>query len=481
MSRQRNFRILKKGQKIELNIIDLAYGGKGLAKIKTEEGDFVCFVDHTLPGQKILASVQKCKKSHAECRLIKVIEKSKDEKEIPYQIIPGAPYAQLPIDIQENNKKKTCIQLFKRIGHIQNINDYFDEFISSPNLWHYRNKMEYSFSAIKYDFDQQKDVDDFALGFKHRGTWWMVENLDKDSGLFDTKLENSFPQLRTFFKESNLPPWHPPKKQGFFRFLVARKSHTNKKLLLNLVTTSFGLEEFNMTGFIELLNELLGNRFAGLLHTINDNVGDRIQSSDGISNLIYGEEKITENILGLDFEISMESFFQTNPKCAEKLYQKVVDYVKDTDRVQHVIMDLFCGTGTIGQILSQQVKNTKVIGVDIISSAISDAKKNAKRNGLDALSFHVADVGKFLLKYPEYINRISTIVLDPPRAGIAPKTLKKIVKLQSPRLVYVSCNPATQARDTEYLVNQGYKIKKVSFVDQFPHTSHVESIILFEK
>ena len=481
MSRQRNFRILKKGQKIELNIIDLAYGGKGLAKIKTEEGDFVCFVDHTLPGQKILASVQKCKKSHAECRLIKVIEKSKDEKEIPYQLIPGAPYAQLPIDIQESNKKKICIQLFKRIGHIENIIDYFDEFISSPNLWHYRNKMEYSFSAIKYDFKQQKDVDDFALGFKHRGTWWMVENLDKDSGLFDTKLENSFPQLRTFFKESNLPPWHPPKKEGFFRFLVARKSHANKKILLNLVTTSFGVEEFNMTGFIELLNELLGNRFAGLLHTINDNVGDRIQSSDGISNLVYGEEKIIENILGLDFEISMQSFFQTNPKCAEKLYQKVVDYVQDTDRVQHVIMDLFCGTGTIGQILSQQMKNTKVIGVDIISSAISDAKKNAKRNGLDALSFHVADVGEFLVKYPEYTNRISTIVLDPPRAGIAPKTLKKIVKLQAPRLVYVSCNPATQARDTDYLVNEGYKLKKVSFVDQFPHTSHMETIILFEK
>ena len=481
MARERNNRLFKKGQKIELNIIDLAYGGKGLAKINTEEGDFVCFVDHTLPGQKVLVSVQKCKKSHAECRLITVIEKSKEENEIPYQLIPGAPYAQLPINVQEKNKKNTCLQLFKRIGHIENIHDYFDEFISSPNLWHYRNKMEYSFSAIKYDFKQQKDVDDFAFGFKHRGTWWMVENLEKDSGLFDAELENSFPQLRAFFKDSNLPPWHPPKKEGFFRFLVARKSYTNDKILLNLVTTSYRIEEFNMFEFVELLKKLLGNRLAGILHTINDSVGERIQSSEGKVSLIYGHDKIIENILGLDFEISMQSFFQTNPKCAEKLYQKVVDYVQDTNQEQHVIMDLFCGTGTIGQILSHQMKNTEVIGVDIVSSAISDAKKNAQRNGLSALSFHTADVGKFLMKYPEYKNRISTIVLDPPRAGIAPKTLKKIVKLHAARLVYISCNPATQARDTEYLLEEGYQLKKISFVDQFPHTSHVETIALFEK
>jgi 23S rRNA (uracil-5-)-methyltransferase RumA len=177
----------------------------------------------------------------------------------------------------------------------------------------------------------------------------------------------------------------------------------------------------------------------------------------------------------------MKSFFQTNPKCAEKLYQKVVDYVHDTDQEQHVIMDLFCGTGTIGQILSHKMKNTEVIGVDIVSSAISDAKNNAQRNGLSSLSFHTADVGKFLVKYPEYKNRISTIVLDPPRAGISPKTLKKIIKLQASRLVYISCNPATQARDTEYLLEEGYHLKKISFVDQFPHTSHIETIALFEK
>jgi 23S rRNA (uracil-5-)-methyltransferase RumA len=227
------------------------------------------------------------------------------------------------------------------------------------------------------------------------------------------------------------------------------------------------------------LKEILGDRFAGLLHTINDSVGDRIQATDGNCTLIYGDNKIVENLLGLNFEISMQSFFQTNPKCAEKLYQKVIDYVQDTSEKQEVIMDLFCGTGTIGQLIASQIPNAKVIGVDIVPEAISDAKKNAKRNGVEGLKFYAADVGKFLQEYPQYNGTISTVVLDPPRAGIAPKTLKKVVYLNASRIVYVSCNPATQARDTEYLVSCGYQLKKVSLVDQFPHTSHVESIVLF--
>ncbi len=481
MVRHRNKRLFKKGQRIELDIIDLAYGGKGIAKIQTEEGEFVCFVENSLPGQKVLASVQKCKKKHAECKLVEILKKSDAEIEIPYQIIPGAPYAQLPINIQESNKKNTCFQLFKRIGNIDNVADYFDEFISSPSVWHYRNKMEYSFSAIRYDFDLKSDVDDFALGFKHRGTWWMVENLDRDSGLFDEDLENAFPKLKAYFEDTDLAPWHPPKKEGFYRFLVARKSYANNQILLNLVTTSDELHRFNTSAFVELLKTILGERFAGLLHTINDSVGDRIQASEGSCKLVYGSDKIIENILGLDFEISMQSFFQTNPKCAEKLYQKVVDYVLETDEKQDVIMDLFCGTGTIGQILANQIPEAEVIGVDIVPEAIEDAKENAKRNSIKGLKFFAADVGKFLQEFPQYVNNISTVVLDPPRAGIAPKTLKKVVQLNASRIVYVSCNPATQARDTDYLLSVGYQLKKLSFVDQFPHTSHVESIALFEK
>ena len=253
--------------------------------------------------------------------------------------------------------------------------------------------------------------------------------------------------------------------------------------MFNLVTTSYDLPKFDLNKFASYLVALFGNRVAGLLHTINDEIGDRTIATTGRIDLIYGEDKIVEELLGLNFEISMKSFFQTNPKSAEKLYTKVVDYVLE-DRIKvdnTVIMDLFCGTGTIGQIIASKTKNTKIIGVDIVPSAIEDAKKNAKRNQIKNLQFYAADVGKFLQQHPQYQNKIKTIILDPARAGITPKTLQKIINLNADRMVYVSCNPATQARDTILLNEAGYQIKKISLVDQFPHTSHIETIALFEK
>ena len=212
-------------------------------------------------------------------------------------------------------------------------------------------------------------------------------------------------------------------------------------------------------------------------------MGDRTIATSGNTKLIEGEEKIVETLLGLHFEISMKSFFQTNPKAAELLYKKVIDYaLEDENSVNNsVVLDLFCGTGTIGQILAKNATNVKVIGVDIVESAILDAKENAKRNNIKGVEFYTADVGKFLQQYPQYINQIKTLILDPARGGIAPKTLKKIINLNANRLVYVSCNPATQARDTDALQMAGYKLKKLSLVDQFPHTAHIETVVLFEK
>ena len=220
-----------------------------------------------------------------------------------------------------------------------------------------------------------------------------------------------------------------------------------------------------------------------LVHSINDETGDRTLATSGSSKLIAGENKIVEELLGLNFEISMKSFFQTNPKSAEKLYLKVLDYaLENKESIDNsIVMDLFCGTGTIGQILASKSTNTKIIGVDIVASAIKDAEKNAKRNNIAGLKFYTADVGKFLYEHPEYKNKIRTIILDPSRAGIAPKTLQKIIAINADRMVYVSCNPATQARDTIELINSGYEIKKISLVDQFPHTSHIETVVLFEK
>ncbi|QNK78430.1 23S rRNA (uracil(1939)-C(5))-methyltransferase RlmD [Winogradskyella sp. PAMC22761] len=480
--RERN-KFVRRGEIIEILIEGYAYGGKGIGRIRNEHGEFVVFVPNTLPGQLVKAQIKKTSKKYAEGKLFEVLKASEDEIDMPYQSIPGAPYINLPIEKQHEYKKQSTLELFKRIGKVADIEDKFDEFVTSPNTFHYRNKMEYGFSAIGYDHELKTDVDEFTLGFKKRGTWWCGDNLNKESGLFDAEFENLVKDIRTYCIETGLDPWHAPKREGFFRYFVVRKSYKTNQLLFNLVTTSYDLPKFDLDKFANYLVELLGDRVAGLLHTINDETGDRTIATTGSISLVYGDDKIVEELLGLNFEISMKSFFQTNPKCAEKLYTKVVDYaLENKDAVDNtVVLDLFCGTGTIGQIIANKSENTKIVGVDIVAAAIEDAKENAKRNNIEGLKFFAADVGKFLTEHPEYTNKIRTIILDPARAGIAPKTLKKIINLNAERLVYVSCNPATQARDTELLMESGYIIKKMSLVDQFPHTAHIETVVLFEK
>ncbi len=474
-------RVVKKNQIIDIEIQDLAFGGVGIGKLHTEKGDFTIFVQNAIPGQIVKARIEKSQKKWAEAALLEVVRKSPQEITMDFQPIPGAPYATLPIETQHAYKKKNTLDLFERIGLEKDIESKFDTFIESPDHWHYRNKMEYSFSMIRYDFDLKKDVDDFGLGFKHRGTWWCVENMDHESGLFDAQLENALAEIRQWCIDSGLPAWHPPQRVGFYRFLVVRKSYSTNQLLINLVTNDPEGTDFQPIAFGQLLQRILGDRLAGFIHTINRDIGDRVDPLNGSSHLIFGQDKIVETLLGLQFEISMTSFFQTNPACAEKLYSQAIRYaIENPIGNNKKVMDLFCGTGTIAQLLAQQ-STQEVIGVDIVASAIEDARLNAQRNKVTNVAFHAADVGAFLKEFPEYVGQIGTIVLDPPRGGIAPKTLKKVMALGADRIVYISCNPSTQARDLIALREDGYQLIKISIADQFPHTSHVETIALLEK
>lgn len=476
--------MVKRGQIITLDIEDFAFGGKGIARLETENGKYVLFVQNAFPGQKVLAQVKKKLKKHAECKLVKVLERSPKEVSTPFQEISGAPYIHVPVDVQEAYKKEVTLEVYKRIGGLENVDELFDEFIPSPTHYHYRNKMEYSFSCIEHDIEKDEELDDvFALGFKHRGTWWKVESLNKASGLFDEKWENFLHEFRVFLENTGLPAWHPPKKEGFFRHLVVRKSFYEDRLLINLVTSSQGVEQFDLEAAGNFLKEKCGDRIAGFQHTINDNVADRAKIENGQCTLAFGKDHVIEELNGLFFEISMESFFQTNPESAVKLYNKAMEYVFEGERDLEgkVVMDLFCGTGTIGQLLAKRTNDIEIIGVDIVKEAIEDAKRNAKRNKVKDIQFFAADVGKFLLEFPDFKGKIDTIVLDPPRAGITPKTLRKVVRLNAQRIVYISCNPATQARDIQTLNEFGYITKKLSLIDQFPHTSHIEAIGLFEK
>ena len=463
-----------------MTIEDMAFGGKGIARVETEKGPFVVFVQNAFPGQVVDAQVAKCKARHAECRLLRVVEPADFEVDLPYQPIPGAPYATVPMEKQHEWKARTALDLYRKIGEVEDLDTLYQGFVPSPLDWHYRNKMEYSFSEIRHDLETDEKVDDFGLGFKHRGTWWAVENLDADSGLFDELVESTLHKVREWCEATGLPAWHPPKREGFFRFLVVRKSYANDGLLVNLVTTSDA--PLDTEGFVECIRGLWGDRVKGILHTLNDDKGERVEAREGTSRVIWGDSTVTEVLHGLSFGISMGSFFQTNPTSAERLYAEVLALALEgvENRPQDVIMDLFCGTGTIGQLVAKHA-NTPVVGVDIVPSAIEDAREAAKRNGLTGVDFVAADAGKFLLENPEYQGKIHTVILDPPRAGISPKTLRKVMRLGAQRLVYVSCNPATQARDLVVLRAQGYALKSLKLVDQFPHTAHVEAVALIEK
>lgn len=476
----RNY-LYHRGQEVELRIQDLAFEGKGIAKVETEKGNFIIFIANTLPGQLVRCKMVKVKKAYAEARLVEVLEKSADETPSKYHPIPGAPYIDLPIEKQHDYKEKTSIELFRRIGKIENAEALLDEYIESPRIYHYRNKMEYSFAAVEAIPGDDKFYDGFALGFKRRGQWLAVESLKGDSGIFDAQIENFLPQLGEHLQSEGHSAWHGKKHSGFCRMLAVRKSYVDDQILVNFMTSSSELEQFNVEAFTKLFTEEFGGRLAGLVHTVNDDISDRPKSTEGERRILFGKETIREQISGLNFEISLESFFQTNPASAERLYQKALDYVfeKEIDN-KPIILDLFAGTGTITQLLAKRSLKSEVIGVEIVKEAVEDAKENAKKNGINNLAFYANDVGKFLLERPEYAGKINTLTLDPPRAGIAPKTLRKVIRLGAERIVYISCNPATQARDMQILAEHDYVLKKYSLVDQFPHTAHVESIALFE-
>lgn len=472
---------MKRGDEISVDITDYAFGGRGIAKLETEHGQFVVFVDNTFPGQTVRVRIETKRKNYAEAKLMEVEKRSEFETEVRFQEISGGPYIHVPVEKQEEVKQESTLTTFERLSGIPNIRSHYDAFISSPKHYFYRNKMEYSFSCIEHDLDTNEELDDaFALGFKRRGTWWKVESLNKASGMFDEEWETKLRDIRLYLKATDLPAWHPPKKTGFFRHIVVRKSFHTNQLLINLVTSSDEKKQFNVADFASFLQNLLPGRIAGLWHTENDNVADRAKIENGSSKLIFGQEVIEEVLSGLTFQISMESFFQTNPACAELLYAKALDYVFEEEiPTEKVVMDLFCGTGTIGQLLAKRNDAVRIVGVDIIEKAIEDARENALKNGIHSIDFYAADVGKFLKEYPLYQGNISCIVLDPPRAGIAPKTLQKVIDLGAKHIVYISCNPSTQARDANTLNEAGYILEKYALADQFPHTGHIESIAKF--
>jgi len=475
---------MHKGQILALEIQDLAFGGKGIAKIKLPNTDhiphatyYTIFIDGALPGQSVEAKIRRKKRRYAEAKLIKVLKPADNEVLTDYQSIPGAPWANLPVAIQREHKQKQVFELFQKFADLD-ISKIFDTYIQSPQLWHYRNKMEYSFGPTDELQNEAGEWEHtgFGLGSKKRGQFWLVENLEKDSGLFDADFESNLSKIRDWSQQQNDSVYNSRTNEGFWRSLMVRKSVHADKFLINMIT-NVGADNISPLHkkFTDMLIDLFGDRLKGVFWTQSDDLGNPA-SKYQTRELIYGEPVLTESINGLKFTISIDSFFQTNVYSAEHLYTKAVSYLHD--EATH-IFDLFCGTGTIGQIVASQRPGAQITGVEIIESAVRDAQSNADKNGLKNTRFIAADINKWIKANTPGAD--TSVIIDPPRAGISPKVLTRIAEAGPNQIIYVSCNPATMARDTALLIEHGYALQKISLVDQFPHTSHVECVGSYTK
>lgn len=457
---------MKKGQEYIGTVESIVFPNKGIVNYEDEQNheNVKVIVKGTLPGQKIRFVVSKKRSGKCEGRLLEVIEKSELEDTVPscpdFGLCGGCTYQ----NISYNNQLKLKEGMVKSI--IDNVikHDYeWEGIIGSPEIFGYRNKMEFSFGDVCKDGEM-------ALGLHKKGSFYDIITTDR------CKIVNNDYNiiLRTvldYFKEKNVPYYHKMTKQGYLRHLLIRRAVKTGEITVSIVTTSQNDMTLN-----ELKDKLLKlkseGKITGIMHIYNDGLADMVRSDR--TEILYGKEYFYEELLGMKFKISTFSFFQTNSLGAEKLYEKAREYIGETK--DKLVFDLYSGTGTIAQILAPVAK--KVIGVEIVNEAVEAAKENAELNGLHNCEFVAGDVLKVI---DDIKDKPDLIVLDPPRDGIHPKALDKIIAYGVDRIVYISCKPTSLARDLEILEAKGYKVEKGCAVDMFAMTSHVETVVLLSK
>jgi len=453
---------MKKGQVYEGIIEKVEFPNKGMVCIE-EEGKTVV-VKNGIPGQKVKFCINKLRKGKAEGRLLEVMEPSPLETRKPVcNIFPACGGCMYQTMSYEEQMKMKAEQV-KEILDAAVLGDYeFEGVKASPKEFAYRNKMEFSFG------DEYKDGP-LSLGLHKKGSTYDVLTAS-DCKLVHEDLTKILTCVLHYFKEQGVSYYKKMQHDGYLRHLLLRRGDRTGEILVNLVTTT--QEEHDLTPLTEALLalELEGN-IVGILHILNDSLSDVVQSDE--TRVLYGQDFFYETLLGMDFKVTPFSFFQPNSRGAEVLYSTVRSYLGDMKG--KVLYDLFSGTGTIGQILSPVAE--KVIGVEIIEEAVEAANENAVRNGLDNCKFLAGDVFKVL---DEIEEKPDVIVLDPPRDGIHPKALPKILDYGVDTIVYISCKVTSLARDLEMMQAEGYRVVKAVAVDQFVHTVHLETITLLQK
>lgn len=452
---------MKKGQILEGVIRKVEFPNKGFVYIAEEDQDVI--VKNGIPGQKIRFAVNKFKHGRAEGRLLEVLEKSPLETREPVcSLFPscgGCMYQTMSYESQLEMKRQQMQEIIEGVL-VPESSFVFEGIKASPKEFGYRNKMEFSFG------DEYKDGP-LSLGLHKKGSTYDILTAS-DCKLVHEDMTRILSCVLSYFQKLNAPYYRKMQHTGYLRHLLLRRGDTTGEILVNLVTTT--QEDYNLHPLVEQLLKLdLEGKIVGILHILNDSLSDVVQSDE--NKILYGQDFFYEKLLGLEFKVTPFSFFQPNSRGAEVLYSTVREYIGDIHDM--TVFDLFSGTGTIAQVLAPVAK--QVIGVEIVEEAVEAAKENAARNGLDNCRFIAGDVFKVLDEIEEMPD---VIVLDPPRDGIHPKALPKILNYGVDKIVYISCKVTSLARDLEMIQARGYEVVKAVAVDQFCETVHVETVCL---
>ena len=485
---------MKKGQ-IGVGVVcETEFPNKGI--LYMEDGEKV-IVKNVLAGQKILFSIQKKRKGKSEGRLLEILEQSPLEMDQPacvhhgtcggclYQTLEYADqlklkeqqvFALLCSVIREDGMQADPIHKPEdgtdSLEHVQAYPAWFEGIKPSPKQYGYRNKMEFSFG------DEYKDGP-LALGLHRRNSFYDLITTDQ-CRIADTDYNLILRTVLQYFSQEQCSYFKKHSHEGYLRHLLVRKAEKTGEILIDLVTTSQACgnksEAELLNGFCETLREqTLSGTIIGILHTRNDSVADVVK--DEGTEILYGRAYLYEELLGLTFQISVFSFFQTNSLGAEVLYETVRQFIGNMDNGHTgLIYDLYSGTGTIAQILAP--KADRVIGVEIVEEAVLAARENARMNGLENCAFICGDVLEVLDAMDETPD---FIILDPPREGVHPKALRKILHYGVERMVYISCKPTSLVRDLEVILESGYRVERVCCVDLFPGAVHVETVVLLSQ
>jgi len=448
-----------RNEELELDVESLAYGGNGVARVD----GYVVFVRRGLPGDRVRARVTKVKRSHAEALATDVVRAGPNRVEAPCAHFPacgGCRFQDLAYAVQLEQKHVQVRDALQRLGGVAEP-PLRDIVPCEPDIFHYRNKLEYSFTRAH---------DGAALGFHRAGRW--DEVLEIDTCWLTTGLGNGIRDaVRAWAREEGLEPYAQADGSGYLRHLVVREGRNTGQALVQLVTAPG--ERFEPGYFVDVVRRFPEVR--SVHWSVNDTPAEVTNLP---TKLLWGEESIEEEIGGLRFRVRPNAFLQTNTSMAETLYGLAADAAGLTG--DETVWDLYCGIGTIGLTLARSALT--VWGIEVSEESVACALENAELNGIANAAFFAGNVGQVVDELVERSGAPDVVVVDPPRAGLAGKALRHLGRLGTPRLVYVSCNPTTLAGDVKTLRGEyGYELRSVTPVDMFPHTPHVEAVALLER